>query len=230
MIHAAHHKPRRLEPPLCLERLDNLLPDLVRTRRVLASDDVAGDDDLLAPWLGGLDVLAAAGRGELVLEHERHERAQLHLVLLDVAEARDLLAREQMRAVGEGDVDKGRGPVAHGGDDLPARGEVGDELLAGGVAREVEHGTVASGDEEGVVGVGGAGAGDLGEGPGRLPEVLVVLKEGDRRGVRLEHLDGGRVERREAALGRGEGELGASLDEDVVGVGELGLRLGGREK
>lgn len=211
-----------LKDSLCLDRLDDLLADLVRAGRVLARDDIARDDDLLAPRLGGLDVLAAAGLDELVLEHEGHELAELDLVLLDVAEARHLPALEQRRPVGEGDVDEGGGAVAHGGDDLAARGKVGDELAADVVDGEVEHGAVAARVEDGVVGVGGA-ARELGERLGGLPEVLVLLEEGRRRGVRLEHLDRGGVEGRDAALGRGEGQLGARLDEDVVGVGELGL-------
>lgn len=55
------------------------------------------------------------------------------------------------------------------------------------------------------------------------PQRLVLVQEGRRGGVRLEHLDGCRVEGRLAALGGGDGELGLFV-EDFVGVGEFGLR------
>lgn len=69
------------------------------------------------------------------------------------------------------------------------------------------------------------GVGELGEGLGGLPEVLVVGEEVDGALV-LEHLDRRRVERGDAALGGRELQLGAGLHEDIVGVGELRLRAG----
>lgn len=67
------------------------------------------------------------------------------------------------------------------------------------------------------------GVGELREGLGGLPEVLVVVEEVDGALV-LEHLDAGRVEGSNAALGRREGQLGACLHEDIVGVCKLRLK------
>lgn len=54
------------------------------------------------------------------------------------------------------------------------------------------------------------------------PQGLVLVQEGRRDLVGFEHLDRGWVERCLAALGRGDGQLGLSL-EDFVGVSEFGL-------
>lgn len=89
--------------------------------------------------------------------------------------------------------------------------------------RCLQHGSVTARVEDSVVGVGGRG--ELGEGLGGFPEVLVVLQEGLAGGVLLEHLDRGGVQGRKATLGGGEGELCAGFDEDVVGVSELGLEV-----
>lgn len=65
--------------------------------------------------------------------------------------------------------------------------------------------------------------GELREGLGGLPEVLVVVEEVDGALV-LEHLDTGGVERSNAALRGREGQLGACLHEDIVGVCKLRLK------
>lgn len=75
--------------------------------------------------------------------------------------------------------------------------------------------------EDGVELVGRVG--ELREGLGGLPEVLVVVEEVDRTLV-LEHLDTGGVEGSNAALGRRESQLGACLHEDIVGVCKLRLK------
>lgn len=54
------------------------------------------------------------------------------------------------------------------------------------------------------------------------PQRLLLVQEGGRGRVGLEHLDGGWVEGCLAALGRGDGQLGLFV-EDFVGVGEFGL-------
>lgn len=131
--------------------------------------------------------------------------------------------------------------------------EVRNELLRRRVRGQVEHWAVASGvcglllaslclgleaggggvtarracvrTEDGVELVGGVG--ELREGLGGLPEVLVVVEEVDGAVV-LEHVDAHGVERRDAALGGREGELGAGLDEGIVGVCQLRLKEEGR--
>lgn len=78
--------------------------------------------------------------------------------------------------------------------------------------------------ENGVELVGGIGK--LRERLGGLPEVLVVVEEGDGAVV-LEHLDARGVERGDPALGGREFQLGTGLHEDIVGVCKLRLRGGG---
>lgn len=68
--------------------------------------------------------------------------------------------------------------------------------------------------------------GELGERLGCLPKVLVVVEEVDGAVV-LEHLYARGVERSNSTLGGCEGQLGASLDEDIVGVCKLRLERGG---
>lgn len=55
----------------------------------------------------------------------------------------------------------------------------------------------------------------------------MVLQESLAGGVLLEHLHRGGVQGCKPALGGGEGELCASLDEDIVRVCELGLEVFG---
>lgn len=55
-----------------------------------------------------------------------------------------------------------------------------------------------------------------------LPQFLAILQEVCGNRVVLEHLDGARVERCLAALGRGNDQLGLVL-QDMVGVGKFGL-------
>lgn len=68
--------------------------------------------------------------------------------------------------------------------------------------------------------------GELREGLGGLPEVLVVVEEVDGALV-LEHLNARGVERSNSALGGREFQLGACLHEDIVGVCKLRLQGGG---
>jgi hypothetical protein len=78
--------------------------------------------------------------------------------------------------------------------------------------------------EDGVELVGRVG--ELREGLGGLPEVLVVVEEVDGALV-LEHLDARGVERGDSALGGGERQLDTGLHEHIVRVCELRLRGGG---
>jgi hypothetical protein len=68
-------------------------------------------------------------------------------------------------------------------------------------------------------------AGELLQGQGVLPQGLVVVEEADGDGVLLGELDGGGIERGDAALGRDDGDLDVLAGEDMVRVGELGLCL-----
>lgn len=214
---------------LGLESLDDLLTNLVRTSRVLTGNDVTSDDNLLGPRLIGLDVLATAGLIQLRLEHKGHKLAELDLVLLGVAEPGHLAALQQVGPVAERHVDEGGGAVADGRDDFALLGKGGRQLLGGGVGGEVVHGTVAAGEEDGIVALGRLGGDEVGQGAGGLPEVLVAVQEGDAALVGLEQLDRGWVQWGDAALGGREGEFGTGLYEGIVRVGELGLLIWGKK-
>lgn len=82
---------------------------------------------------------------------------------------------------------------------------------------------MAAGVEDGVE--LGRAAAKLLDGGRVLPQGLLVLEEGHGDGVFLGELDGALVERGGAALGGDDGELDVVLGEDVVGVGEFGLRV-----
>lgn len=192
--------------------------------RVLAGDDQSIDNDLLAPGLGSLDIVASHAL-DLVLEQHGHVLGHVDGVLLGVAEASDLAALEKGLAAVDGDVDEDDGAVAHGRDGLAGLVELLDDLERGLVVDEVEHGAVAAGVEDGVE--LGRLSEELAERPRLLPELLLGVEELDRRRVGLEHLDGALVEGRDSSGGGGHYDFDVVLlviaDEGVVRVGELGL-------
>lgn len=192
--------------------------------RVLAGDDQSIDDDLLAPGLGSLDVVASHAL-DLVLEQDGHVLGHVDGVLLGVAEAGDFTALEEGLAAVDGDVDEDDGAVAHGGDGLAGLVELLDDLEGGLVVDEVEHGAVAAGVEDGIE--LGRLSEELAEGARLLPELLLAVEELDGRRVALEHLDGDLVEGRDSSGGRSHYDFDVVLlvfaDEGVVRVGELGL-------
>lgn len=114
---------------------------------VLASDDLAVNDDLLTPGLVGLRPLGTNSL-EAVLEQEGHGLSEASLGLLLVGEAGNLAALNEGLAVNL-DVGKYDGAVADGGDGLAGFVELldqGDGVL---VVDEVVHGAVAARVEEG---------------------------------------------------------------------------------
>ena len=151
----------------------------------------------------------------------------LHGVLLGVGEARHALSADERLAVLGLGVGQDHGTMAYSGDGLVLDVEFLDEGDGVLVGDEVEHGAVAAGVEDGVE-LGGA-ANELGQGLGVLPDGLVVLEEVLAGWVLLEHLNGKRVDGRDAALGGGDYDFGVG-GEDIVGVGELRLWMRGQKR
>ena len=186
--------------------------------RVLAGDDLAINNRLLSPVIS-LDVLST-NTLNLILEKNGHSAGQLNSILLRVAEASGLTALKKRLSINL-DLSEDDRTVADSGDGLASLLELLNDLDRGLVVDEIEHGAVATGVEDGVE--LRSLAKEFLEGSGLLPDLLLLVEELDRLLITLEHLDGGLVERRLTALGRGDDNLDVGVDKVIVGVSELGL-------
>ena len=184
--------------------------------RVLASDYLAVNNNLLAPSLGRLVPLGADSL-ETVLKQEGHSLGEARLGFLLVGEASDLAALDQRLAVNL-DVGKHNGAVTHGGHGLAGLVELFDQRDRVLVVDEVVHGAVAAGVEDG--GELARAADKVFEGGSRFPQLLAEEFLG--RFVVLEGLDGARVEGCYPALGGCQDKLGLG-GKDIVGVSKFGL-------
>lgn len=106
--------------------LGNRKTDALGGSRVLASDDLAINNNLLAPWLICLCEIGALGL-EDILQEEGHGSSQLSLVLLYVGEAGDIAALDERLAI-HVDIGKDNGSVAYGRHGLAGRIKLLDQL------------------------------------------------------------------------------------------------------
>jgi len=179
----------------------------------------------IAAWggAGADDVHAPVGRfredgtelQHLVLDEEGNHLGQAHVLFLAVGEAGHFLALDQRLAIGRLDVAQRSGRMTHDGDGL-AGGEEGlDQLDRVLVFGEVPHRAVAARIEQRVE----VFLPDAVEADGLVELGLrrrIVLETHRQVGAELGLVALG-VERRTAALGRGERDLRAGILEDVVG-------------
>ena len=124
----------------CAKLCQDGLADARSALRVLACDQTAalGDDDLGMPRLG-LFEFATAVLAELILEEKGHRGSHATLIFFGVGEAGDGLVVDQIRAICQLDVEKSRGTVADGGNDLASVVEFSDDLNRGLILDQIKH-------------------------------------------------------------------------------------------
>jgi len=190
----------------------------VGRRRVLAGDDLTINNRLLSPVIG-LDVLSTDTLN-LILEKNGHSAGQVDSILLRVAETSSLTALKKRLSINL-DLGEDDRAVADSSDGLASLVELLNDLDRGLIVDEIEHGTVATGVEDGVK--LGSLAKELLERSGLLPDLLLLVEELYRLLITLEHLNGGLVERSLTTFGRGDDNLDVGVDKVIVGVSEFGL-------